>query len=36
MSEENQKKQTAQLKRYTKAELIRMILDMFPDYEGDY
>ena len=29
-------KQKAQLKRYTKAELIRMILDMFPDFEGDY
>jgi hypothetical protein len=36
MSQENEKKQKAQLKRYTKAELIRMVLDMFPDFEGDY
>ena len=35
MSDHSQK-QRSQLKKMTKKELIRLILDLFPDYEGDY
>ena len=30
------KKQRSQLKKYTKKELINLVIDLCPDFEGDY
>ena len=35
-SENNEDRHKKQLMQFTKEELVRLVLDMFPDFEGDY